>query len=861
MSELENTGKSNIYNVCSSHMDREWYLPFEENRMFFARIINSALQHLKNDSSFCFVLDGQTSVLQDYLEINPEKEDEIREYVGQSRLIIGPWFIQPDEVIPFGESIIRNLLLGEKLAKKFGDVMHIGYIPDAFGHPAQLPQIFGQFGISRVFLMRGVPADIKREFIWRGPDGSEMTSICYEYGCASFMDPDNMRSGIRMMSVPQEYAQRKEEALNNPRKVAPYTLMTIGGDMQALPKDLRGLGIDRFNRYEECFEETEKYRNSLPVVTGELRYSDDIRYLQDTLVSRIYLKIENRRIQTLLSQFAEPAALMAYGTADEYPGGFIDKAWQYLIENHTHDGICGCSSDDTCDDIMNRFRRCGNIADRVFKTASDYITGQINTESLKDGETALTVFNTQGFRTDYAVDFELRYYAEKAPVSFLAYDKDGIETSVHIRDRRTTGTIESDFGRMQQFSQDTFISATILVKDIPSFGYRVYRIVPVPEKISCVKKLADEAANTAENNFIHIKINTDGTLGIFDKTNNKNYEGINYLLDQSNGGDTYNFKSLQTEQDYDSRVLAWNIRCTQNSAALAEFELTAVWSLPVGLNEDMTHRLSGFAENNISMTVRITADSPVTAISLTVENKVKDHRICAVFPFGISAGDITADSPFYAEHRGSESFGTRQPSSTFVDIESEHAGMALLHRGLHQYSVNADGTLTLSLLQAQGSLYRFFFKNYIDTYAGCQCIGTYTAEYALYPHNTSDNVIREAALFNTGMKTAQTGMHHGINGWESSMMEVLESSLRLTSVKRSENRQMMLARFVNDSGQTEKSVIRIQTDEEYAYILTAQEKIRSGILITDQKITLTVKPYEIITLGIKNGLKLNKYFI
>lgn len=856
MSEPDNTGISNIYNVCSSHMDREWYLPFEENRIFFARIIDSALRHLKNDSSFCFVLDGQTSVLQDYLEINPEREDEIRDYTGQARLIIGPWFIQPDEVIPFGESIIRNLLLGEKQAKKFGDVMHIGYIPDAFGHPAQLPQIFGQFGISRVFLMRGVPADIKREFIWRGPDGSEMTSICYEYGCASFMDPENMRSGIHMMSSPQEYAQRKDEALNNLRKVAPYTLMTIGGDMQALPEDLHGLGISRFSRYEECFQETEKYLNRLPVVTGELRYSGDIRYLQDTLVSRIYLKIENRRIQTLLSQFAEPAALMAYGTADEYPGGFIDKAWQYLIENHTHDGICGCSSDDTCGDIMNRFKRCGNIADRVFKTATDYITAQIDTDSLKDGETALTVFNTQSFRADYAVDFELRTYAEKSPVSFLAYDKDGREAPVHIRGRRTAGTIESDFGQLQQFSQDTFISAAILAKDIPAFGYRVYRIVPAAEKISCLNKLADEAAGTAENTLIRLKINTDGTIGIFDKTNRINYEGINYLLSQSNGGDAYNYKPLRTEPDYDSRALSWNIRCTQNSAALAEFELTSVWSLPLGLNEDMTGRLPEFTENSLSMTVRITADSPAVAISLTVENNVRDHRICAVFPFGISAGDIAADSPFYVEHRGSGCFGTPQPSSTFVDIGSEHAGISLLHRGLHQYSVNAEGTLTLSLLQAQGSLYRSFFKNYVGTYAGCQCIGTYTAEYALYPHNSSGHVIREAALFSAGMKTAQTGRHHGINGWESSMMEVLEGSLRLTSVKRSENRQMMLARFVNDSGHTEKAVIRIQTDEENAYILTAQEKILSGILITGGNITLTAKPYEIITLGVKNGLKL-----
>jgi alpha-mannosidase len=87
-------------------------------------------------------------------------------------------------------------------------------------------------------------------------------------------------------------------------------------------------------------------------------------------------------------------------------------------------------------------------------------------------------------------------------------------------------------------------------------------------------------------------------------------------------------------------------------------------------------------------------------------------------------------------------------------------------------------------------------------------------------------------------------------------MQVTEGTLRLTSVKRSETGDMFLARFINDSGQTEKAVIRIQTDEKRAYLLTAREKIITDIIIDDNKISLTVKPYEIVTLGIKNGLKL-----
>src|SRR6478735_321446 len=58
-------------------------------------------------------------------------------------------------------------------AARVGPVMPIGYLPDMFGHCAQMPQILRHVGIDQAVVYRGVPAEVDRhEFWWRSPDGT-----------------------------------------------------------------------------------------------------------------------------------------------------------------------------------------------------------------------------------------------------------------------------------------------------------------------------------------------------------------------------------------------------------------------------------------------------------------------------------------------------------------------------------------------------------------------------------------------------------------------------------------------------------------------------------------------------------------
>ena len=159
--------------VPETHWDRAWYMTFQEFRIKLVALVDNLLKILMKDSRYkCFTFDGQTIVLEDYLEIYPEREEELKKLISSGRILVGPWYVLPDEFLVSGEALIRNLMLGHEAGRRFGKVMKVGYLPDPFGHISQMPQILQGFGIDSFIFMRGMPqTDLGTEFIWEAPDG------------------------------------------------------------------------------------------------------------------------------------------------------------------------------------------------------------------------------------------------------------------------------------------------------------------------------------------------------------------------------------------------------------------------------------------------------------------------------------------------------------------------------------------------------------------------------------------------------------------------------------------------------------------------------------------------------------------
>ena len=356
--------RTTVHLVPHTHWDREWYQPFQVFRMRLVELVDRVLDMLEADPAFRFTLDGQCATIDDYLEIRPQAEARIRRFVSDGRLAIGPWQILMDEFLCSGETIIRNLESGLSRARDLGGATAVGYLPDMFGHVAQMPQLLRRASIERAFVWRGVPAAIDRDrFAWSAPDGSTVTAeyLVNGYGNAAhlFAIPGGAGDQLRVLHE----AQR-------PFGGDDHLLAMYGSDHTLPPRDLPEL-VEALNGiqhdYDVRLETLAEYlaaaprTDGLPRWSGEMRSSARANVLMGVNSARIDLKQAGGRAETALERYAEPFQSL-WGDTGAWPDAYLRLAWRRLIENSAHDSICGCSLDEVVDQVIVRYAEAEQIA-------------------------------------------------------------------------------------------------------------------------------------------------------------------------------------------------------------------------------------------------------------------------------------------------------------------------------------------------------------------------------------------------------------------------------------------------------------------------------------------------------------------
>ncbi len=401
--------------VPHTHWDREWYLTFQQFRMKLLRTVDAMLALLEREANYpSFLLDGQTVVLEDYLEVRPEQAGRLRALAREGRLFVGPWYVQPDEFLVGGESLIRNLQTGRWMGADYGGVMPVGYVPDTFGHIGQLPQVLRGFSLDNAVLWRGVGPDVHVPgFVWSSPDGSEVL--------VNFLnDETGYSNAARLPDEPESLAARLKMIGERMRPNAlEGTCLLMNGTDHEMPQPglaallteaNERLAVDGFHaRFGTLAEYAGILRQSeagLPYVAGELRSSFGSHLLPGVLSTRTWLKQRNAACEALLTRWAEPAAAWAAVLGAEHPDGLLRLAWRFLLHNHAHDSICGCGIDQVHAEMLPRFDQSEQIGEGVAADALSYIAARVDT---RGGDSALpvVVFNPTGApRTDVA-EFEV----------------------------------------------------------------------------------------------------------------------------------------------------------------------------------------------------------------------------------------------------------------------------------------------------------------------------------------------------------------------------------------------------------------------------------------------------------------------
>jgi alpha-mannosidase len=384
--------------VPHTHWDREWYLPFEQFRLRLGAVVDGVLDTLERDPSFTsFTLDGQAIVLEDYLEVRPENAARLQALLDAGRLEVGPSYVLPDEILVGGESLLRNLLLGRRVCRRFGvEPSGAGYLPDSFGHPAQLPQILAGFGIRTLLFSRGMGDEIDDlgvVFRWRaGPAEVVACQMLPHYDNFArltwFHDAEERVRGIvEAFGTLLQQAGQDEIVLANGSDHLPIE--------PELPEILAGLeGNFRIGRYDEHTPAAD----GLPEYEGELVGSRLQNILRGVNSARIYLKQANERAESRLLSIETAAALRTRREGAPYPAADLRLAWRDLLRNHPHDSICGYSCDEVHRDMLVRYEQLGRTLDFAEREALGVGGALVNTlpfrrRRLVEGE----VYELDGF--------------------------------------------------------------------------------------------------------------------------------------------------------------------------------------------------------------------------------------------------------------------------------------------------------------------------------------------------------------------------------------------------------------------------------------------------------------------------------
>jgi alpha-mannosidase len=381
--------------VPHTHWDREWYLPFEQFRLRLGAVVDGVLNTLEDDPSFTsFTLDGQAIVLEDYVEVRPENEGRLRALLVAGRLEVGPSYVLPDEILVGGEALVRNLLLGRRVCRRFGvEPSGAGYMPDSFGHPAQLPQILAGFGVDTFLFSRGMGDEIDEVgvvFRWHaGPADVVACQMLPHYDNFARLTwhhdaEERVRAMVERFGELLVAAGEDEIVLANGSDHLPIE--------PELPEILAGLERElgasfRIGRYDEHSPTAD----GLPVHDGELVGSRLQNVLRGVNSARIYLKQANERAQQRLLSIETAAALRTLRGEAPFPASDLRLAWRDLLRNHPHDSICGCSCDEVHRDMLVRYEQLHRTLDYVEREALGVGGALVNTlpfprRRLRDGE-------------------------------------------------------------------------------------------------------------------------------------------------------------------------------------------------------------------------------------------------------------------------------------------------------------------------------------------------------------------------------------------------------------------------------------------------------------------------------------------
>ena len=892
-----------IHIFSHTHWDFEWYEVEEGFKLQLVRLIDHLLEELERDPKFKFYFDGQVMPIEDYLEILEEQdhldnknrvgaaERNIRKFVQRGQLKIGPCWTTPETSLISTESLIRNINRGLRFSKKFGTASSVFYNADAFQYHSQVPQIIRGTGLKTAFTWRGSKEGmaLKDLSLWKGAD---KTIVLRYYPARTYAQiwhlPEDPMDAMGMI-------KREAEQLRH-FAVTRHILITQGNDQfkaqsglnETIKKvgDLVGEGYTVSQVSLEDFFDLVK-NEKLQVLPGELTGNKWACTLSGQLSARMYLKQKNEKAEIAMEKWAEPVAAFSWLLGGEYPAGLMERAWEYLMKQHFHH-CNACAVDDVHREGEVRYNSAIELAKDITDEGLTTIASKINTTAIiHKWESALVVFNTAGVERSGVITAQIntgmiaRKHEDWQSNKKNRQGKKGAIADLGLWDEKG----EKIPYQVLEKDEDTYDIA-FWADQIPPFGYKTFGLdFGGGQNKFREDPIADEKENALENEMVKVTIQENGVFTILDKRNGALFKDLNLIENTADHGDTYNYDPLRGDRPMTTREAKGRISIKANGPFLATYQVKTELNLPEDLSSDRKKRSGRIIRLPLFFHITLLKGSPLVLVSATVDNRVKDHRLRALFQ-GVKSDVVYVQTQSDVVKRRIKrpknhaqsikrdiahhtSIGELPkeigPSPTqfqrgFVGTSNSEKGLVILNKGLPEYEAKTDGTIALTLLRCVGWLSQDDLRTRTRL-AGpkiavpdAQCLGPHTLEYAVLPQSgawETASVYAVKRQYSASTKSLQIPWQEGPLPTRLNFVDITPRDLVVSAVKKAYKDSSLIIRIFNPTSKKIKAGLGIVTNIHTAWVSDLNEKKKRKIPVKkDGRIYVNVGPKKIMTIRI-----------
>ncbi|MDD4689141.1 MAG: glycoside hydrolase family 38 C-terminal domain-containing protein [Eubacteriales bacterium] len=873
--------------VSHVHWDPAWYLPYEQYRITLIPLMKKLLNILEDNKEYkSFMFDGQVDAIDDYLLLFPEDRPRIERLVKSGKLIVGPWYIQPEEFLLSGETHIRNMLIGMKKANGYGGAhMPVTYLCDMVGHIAQMPQLVKGFNMNYFVGWRGILDGEERDaagYIWEAPDGSQILMKDLTNGYYNFIPGDFESFEAKIDEIYK---------ILEPYEKGEHILIMQGADHRPPIENTPEL-IKQYNEKKgsDLLEQVTllEHFESINIddckpIKGELRkaWFPHSFMLTGILTARMSIKYKNEYVSRELERWAEPfASVNSWINGAEYPYNLLSYAWVKQLKCAFHDCIYGAHVDSVTEDIFNDYKKILEITDWTNGESLYALTKSIHT--VGDGDN-ITVFNpTQWERTNYTVDFDYLVIEDKEGYEFAVFTDNGeyLPVQVTALEKGYKGYTGFSANQWEQCDPTLYNKYTLSVNVpiIPGFGYINLGIKRIPiidqkaEEYIKVRKLTMDktdirlSGNVCENSYLKVAFEDNGYISVYDKTTHSYYENINRIEESGDKGDLYNYSSPYSDKTYYDSGAKTVTYIQDKGPNKVVFVTERKWMLPREVN-DINYRSDDLVVNTLKTYVTISSYSKLIEIKTVIDNQSKDHRYRLFIPTGIEGREIQSGSQFYINNRKRiidipdsyiEQPMNNQPQRLFTDVSDGKRGITIISRGFSEYDARDNGDVYFTMLRCVSHLSKDTNgeRSYCNAGPGyatplAQEIGIHEIEYALYFHQ-GDYIVGESVKacdeFYARPRCVQGNKYDGNLPASGSYITLNGEGIVLSAVKKAENGNDWIIRVYNSLDKSADATISTINKIVKATKTNLNEDYESDLVIKDNIATFNVGAYEIYTI-------------